>query len=193
MIGLLRFLPIVVAALLAAGTWWLADVQRRHFGEPKTTSPTNPDFIVDQARMSRLGTDGRAQTLVNADRVVHYLSDDRSVLEHPRVLQTQIDRPPVTITADAGESRNRLGEVVLTRNVHVTRAATPSSSALELRTERLVILPDEDRVTSDTEVNVKQAGSTVTGIGMSFNNSYRTLDVEHRVRATFAARKKAAS
>lgn len=191
--ALLRSVPMLLAALLAIGTWYLADLQRRSYVDPKASSPTTPDFIVEHARTARLAPDGSVQTLLSADQLVHYLSEDRSVLDRPRVIDTRGDQPPVTITAETGETRNRLEEIVLTRDVHVVRAAAPKAEALDVRTERLVLRPDDDRASSDVEVHVTQGTSTLTGVGMVLDNAHRTLQVTSRVRATFAPRKKDAS
>lgn len=188
--ALIRSLPITIALLLALGTWWLADQQRRAFEEPAAVSPTNPDFIIEHASMVRIGRQGAAETMISADRLVHYTQDDRSVLDNPRVLQTRHDEPPVTVTARTGESLNQAEVVKLTGDVRMTRAATAEMPPLDLRTERLTIRPDDDRAFTDAPVRIDQGSSVLLGDGMDFDNSFRTLQVRERVRATFQPRDK---
>ena len=189
--SLIRFLPLTIAALLALGTWWLADQQRRSYTEPTPTSPTNPDFIVEQANMARIGADGVAETLVSADRLVHYAQDDRSVLDNPRVLQTRPDQPPITVTARSGVSVRQAEEVQLMGDVHLTRAATPDAPSLDIRTERLTLRPDDAQAFTDAPVRIVQGDSVLTGVGMDFDNSFRTLEVRERVRAQFQPQSRA--
>ncbi|HEU4622879.1 MAG TPA: LPS export ABC transporter periplasmic protein LptC [Burkholderiaceae bacterium] len=187
---LVRYLPLTIAALLALGTWWLADQQRRSYEPPAAVSPANPDFIVEYANMSRIGMNGTAETLISSDRLVHYTQNDRSVLTNPRVLQTRTNEPPITITADSGVSLRQAEEVQLTGDVRMTRAATPETPPLEIRTERLTVRPDDDQAFTDAPVRIDQGHSVLTGDGMDFNNSYRTLEVRDRVRASFLPRAK---
>ncbi len=182
----LRYVPILIAALIALGTYWMAE-QARRVELQHQPSPLNPDFVVEGVRMSRMDAQGTVQTIVSATRMVHVPQSDRATLEQPRVLQSAPGKPPVTITADRGESINNAQVVDLDGHVVIERAPTQANPALIVRTERLQVLPDDDVAKTDRAVAIDYGKSTMAGTGMLFSNVDRSLIIEHQARGVIAA------
>jgi len=180
---LLRLLPVFVAGLLAIGTWWLAEDMRRSSETPVDNSPQNPDYIVGKLRMVRMGVDGRVLTFLTAERADHVPGTDVTTLTRPRMEQT--GDAPVHIEAERGLSYRQAEEVRLESAVRVTRDATPERAALQLDTEQLTVHPDADTASSDAAVTIRQGDSTLQGVGMDADNSFRTLKVHSDMRAVF--------
>jgi lipopolysaccharide export system protein LptC len=59
-----------------------------------------------------------------------------------------------------------------------------------LRGERLVALPDEDRVVSDDPVNITRDRDVFTANTMNFNSNTGEYVLQGRVRGTLAAKPK---
>ncbi len=182
----LRYVPILIAMLIALGTYWLAE-QARRVELQHAPSPSNPDFVVEGVRMSRMDAQGTVQTIVSATRMTHVPQSDRATLEQPRVLQNAPGKPPVTITADRGESRNNSEVVDLEGNVVIRRAATADAPMLTVRTDLLHLYPDEDTARTDRDVAIEYGRSTLVGTGMQFSNVDRTLLIQHKARGLIAA------
>ncbi|WP_085317968.1 LPS export ABC transporter periplasmic protein LptC [Derxia lacustris] len=186
----LRLLPVFVAAALALGTWWLAE-NLRNSGEPAVVnSPTHPDYEIGRLRAARMSPDGRVQTLLLAERADHVPGTDTLTLQQPRVEQT--GDAPVHIEAERGLSLRQGEEIQLERAVRVTRAASAGRAAMQLDTEQLTVRPDDDTGSSDSAVTIRQGDSTLSGLGMDANNSFRTLKVRNDMRAVFGPRRGAA-
>lgn len=182
---LARFLPVVFAALLAAGVYWLAEQARR--SEPaRPVSPRNPDIVVEGVRMSRMNAQGTVQTILNATRMTHVPQSDAASFEQPRILQNAPGRPAVTITAARAESRNNAETVDLAGDVVITREATATAPALVVRTPALQVRPDDETATTDREVEIVHGASTMQGLGLRFSNADRSLDIEHHARGVIA-------
>lgn len=183
--GLLRFLPVLLAALIALGTYWLAE-QARKSEALRPNSPLNPDFVIEGVRISRMNAEGTVQTIVNAVRMTHVPQSDMATLDQPRVLQNAPGKPPLTITADRGESRNDAEQVDLQGHVVITREATADAPTLVIRTELLHIRPDDDIAITDREVAIAYGQSTINGTGMQFSNVDRKLVIDTRARGVIA-------
>ncbi len=84
--------------------------------------------------MSALGS---RKYLLTAKRLTHYPDDDTTHFVEPVLVQFRPDGPTATTRADAGVMPGDGSEIVLTGNVHLTRAADGRSSGGEVATERL--------------------------------------------------------
>lgn len=184
--GISRFIPLLVAALLAVGTYWMAEFARLGAGPVKPNSPLNPDVVIEGVRMSRLNEQGTVQTLINAARLIHVPQSDVATLESPRILQSTAGRAPVTITADRAQSLQGGQEVLLESRVVLTREAAADQAALVIRTDRMAVRPDEELVTSDAPVKIEYGLSSMAGTGMRFSNLDRRLTIEHKAQGTIA-------
>ncbi|WP_028309863.1 LPS export ABC transporter periplasmic protein LptC [Derxia gummosa] len=188
---LLRLLPVFVAAILAAGTWWLAENLRRTETPPVVNSPSRPDYVIGGLRAARLSPEGRVETLLLAERAEHLPDSDTLRLSLPRVQQA--GEATVRIEAEQGLSIRQGEEIRLERAVRVTRDAAAGRAAMRLDTEQLTVRPDDDTASSDSAVTIRQGDSTLSGVGMDADNSFRTLKVHSDMRAVFGPKRGAAS
>ncbi len=67
--------------------------------------------------------------------------------------------------------------VVMTGNAHVHRQADSENQPLDVKSDVLIILPDEDVVYTDYPALVVHGNSTMNGKGMRYDNSTRQLQV----------------
>jgi lipopolysaccharide export system protein LptC len=183
---LMRFVPILVAAVLALATWWLAEQAKRGFLPQHPTSPTNPDFLVENVNITRIDPSGLAYTLVSAVRMTHQQQDDLSILEQPRVVQARPGAAMVHIEAEHGTSRNRNEVIDLTGKVSVVRDAAAGISGMVMTTEQLQLRPDDDTASSRVFVRIERNGSWTEGVGMDFRNAYRQIDIHSKARGSIA-------
>lgn len=198
-----RFTPVLLAALLAFTSWALVERTRLQRLDSLPASPLNPDFVIENLRLSKLDQSGAAQTLLSAQRMTHIPKTDTSTLEQPRLLNLRADRPPVAISAQRGESLRQSEEIRLFDDVVVTRETVSGLPGLSLRTSQIVVRPDDDTATSDAAFVLRRmlanpvnaaspavsdtASDTLSGTGFELNNSYRTLVVKQQARGTFLA------
>jgi lipopolysaccharide export system protein LptC len=181
---LMRFVPILVAALLAAATWWLAEEAKRNLSPQFPTSPTNPDFVVEGVSMTRVDTNGTAYTLVSAQRMTHQQQDDLALLTEPRVVQARPGAAVVHISASKGTSRNRNELIDLDGQVSIVRDAAPGIPGMTVLTTQLQLKPDEDVASSRAHVRIERDGAWIEGTGMEFRNAYRQIDVRSQARGS---------
>jgi len=67
--------------------------------------------------------------------------------------------------------------VVMTGNAHVHRQADDENLPLDVRSDVLIVLPDEDVVHTDYPALVVHGNSTMNGKGMRYDNNTRQLQV----------------
>ena len=62
-------------------------------------------------------------------------------------------------------------------NAHLYRFPTEEESQLDVKSEELIIYPQEDIITTDKPADVVQGKSRMKGRGMNYNNATRLLEV----------------
>lgn len=184
--GLLRYVPLIFMGAMVLGTWVMVEYARlQQFGTDKPSSPLNPDFVIDNVRLSRFNQTGELQILLTTTRMMHIPKTEATTLEQPRVLNLKKDAPPVSIAAQLGESFRQSEQINFYRDVVVLREGTIDTPGMVLRTEQLSVRPDDDLATSDADFFFERGADTLQGTGFELNNSFRTLVVKHRPRGVF--------
>ncbi len=154
-----------LGALLIAAAWtgWLA------LREPRVRTGTDaqpvaagvPDYIVENLTMTRLSTSGNLATQFVAPRLTHFPSDDRAVVEEPRVVSIGKDAASTQIASRTGQVLRGGEEIVLLGEVTIQRElpAVPGRPAPEpqrLSTTRLHVFPDSELVRTSEPVTLAQ-------------------------------------
>lgn len=131
------YLPLLLMLLLAALTWWLVRVTPTP-GTPRASeaSPQTPDYVLGGVELVRYRGDGSLMARVRASELRHYPVGDRMELDSAWLLA---DHPDGAMLAQS--ERAVLTEeghrVRLEGDVRLSRAATPTLAAFEMRTESM--------------------------------------------------------
>jgi len=122
---------------------------------------------------------------LSASKMVHYIDDNTTTLESPTFVR---DGPGVARVA-ARSSHGEVsadGEIVyLLGSVHVAEDGLGGQLPIELTTQYLKILPNEDRLSTDRPVTLRQGDSMVTANSMMANGKERTMQLNGRVKGIY--------
>ena len=181
----LAYVPMLLLAGLALLTYWL-DLRVQPGGRARGgESGRTPDYIVENFTATRMNADGTPRYAVAARRMLHYPDDNSAQLDYPELSHFDPQRAPVTIRADAGSLSANGEEALFSGNVLVRRQAFGQSPELTLATSRLQVIPNRDLARTDREVKLTSGNSTLTSVGLEFNNATRTLKLLSKVSGTF--------
>jgi len=178
--------PLLVVALLTALSFWLDAVVRADPAQERTKRH-DPDFIVDNFVASQTGPDGQPRHLLRAARMSHFLDDDTTHLDHPRLVHYTDKRLEVSAIADRAQLSSDGEEVRMSGNVQLTRAAVAGRSELVLFTESLTVTPNTGFARTDRPVVIRDAASRTDAIGLEFDYNTRRLELLRDVRTTWQA------
>jgi lipopolysaccharide export system protein LptC len=178
--------PVFVVAMLTALSFWLDAVVGTATPQEKQLRH-DPDFIVDNFVANQTGIDGRLKHTLHATRMSHFLDDDTTHLENPRLVHYTEKRLEVTATSDRAQLSSD-GEVIqLSGNVRLTRAAVGNQTELVLLTERMVVTPDKGFARTDQPVVIRNGTSRTDAVGLEFDYNTRQLELLSEVRTTWQA------
>jgi len=176
--------PIFVVALLTGLSFWL-DAVVSSAPPPDRASRHDPDFIVDNFVSTQSGPDGLLRHRLDARRMSHFLDDDSTLLEQPKLTHYTEKRLEVKATSDTALMSSDGEVITMTGNVRLTRAASADQSELVMRTSTLEVTPDKGFARTDQPVVIQNATSRTDAVGLEFDYNTRQLELLRDVRTSW--------
>ncbi|WP_228535831.1 LPS export ABC transporter periplasmic protein LptC [Noviherbaspirillum malthae] len=186
-----RLVAIIAPLIaLALGSFWLFEVLRRA-GDEAMPPPERkePDFYVENFSYVKIGKTGKAQYHFSGAKMTHNPQDDSYDIVLPVInsVGKESGRGPMVVRAERGTVNNDNSQIHLYENVQLDRPATANAQAMHVRSEYMLVLPDDDVVKTDKPVKISVGQSVLTGTGMVANNATRELQLSNNVHGTYQA------
>ena len=176
-----RFPALIALFLLTAlvlGTWWAADyAQRAVQVDPPRRVTHEMDSWARDFVMLRTDPNGKPINRIEGTYVEHFPDDDSYHVTSPRAIG-QKEGNPITV----GTSKTAIIEaggdrIVMNGDAHVHRQPDARNDPLDVRSQQLIILPDDDVVYTELPAQVLKGNSRMNGTGMHYDNKTRQLRV----------------
>jgi lipopolysaccharide export system protein LptC len=185
--ALSSYLPLLLMALLALATWWLAKHAPRAPGAPtQRTVSAEPDYTMNEFALERFAADGRLKIRIEGARMRHYPDTDR----------IEIDDVEIHAYAEDGRvsharARRALGngdgsEIQLLGGAEVSSPGAEGGDVV-IRGEFLHAFTVLERVRSHLPVMVRQGASEMTAAGLEYDHATGRLELKGPLRAELAA------
>jgi lipopolysaccharide export system protein LptC len=184
MLSTTRLFPLGVMLALALLTFWLERTVREE-DAPTALRRHDPDYFVINFTTTTYSGEGAVESVMSAERMVHYPDDDSTELFAPRVLQAKPHEPRFSVRAERGQLSRDGDEIFLYGDVLLVRDASPERPEARMSSEFLHVLRDRSLVRTDREVKIVEGGVSLTGRGMEYNNASRELLLRDDVVARF--------
>ncbi len=180
------FFPLGLAILLALITFWINLAVEQQGPKIDGSNRHDPDYTMNNFVNTQTDETGKLRYVLAATEMVHYPDDDSTVLQRPRFTQYTTNKPYTQIEALRGYVSSNGEEVELVDNVKVVRQAFEGKGEMQVLTEKLIILPNQDLVKTDSPVAIKQAPKTViTATGMIYDKKTQTVKLLHKVKVHY--------
>jgi lipopolysaccharide export system protein LptC len=180
------FFPLVLAIALAVITFWINLTVEQQGPKIDGSNRHDPDYKMNNFVNTQTDATGKLRYVLAAAEMVHYPDDDSTVLQRPRFTQFTANKPYTQIEGLRAYISSNGEEVELVDNVKVVRQAFEGKGEMQVLTEKLLILPNQDLVKTDSPVVITQAPKTViTATGMVFDKKKQTVTLNKRVKAHY--------
>lgn len=181
------YLPLIVMALLASASWWLVRSVPTLM-EPATQKPVRqePDYRLANFSTKTFDARGRLTREISGDTAQHYPATEEMHISQVRIFAANDQGSTMNARGQQGIATDDGKKVTLTGDAMAIRHAFNTSPRIELRSDRLVALPEEDRVVSDDPVRIVRDRDVFTAARMDFNSQTGFYDLRGRVRGTLA-------
>ena len=182
------YLPLLMMAVLALGTWWLVRNAPSVEQPREAVAPRHePDYEMTNFIVQRFAKDGTLQTQIEGDRLRHFPDTDTLEIEHARLRAVGSDGVVTLASANRALANGDGSEVQLLGDARVVRPAHDNEEQIEFSGEFLHAFRNVERVRSHLPVVVTQGESVVHAEGMEYDNLARVVELRGRSRATFVS------
>ena len=179
-----RLFPLGLMLALALLTFYLERTVREE-DSPSAARRHDPDYLISRFHTTTYNRDGAVESVMSAERMLHYPDDDTTELVEPRVVQTKPQQPRYSVRAERGQLSRDGDEIFLYGSVLLVRDASAGRPEARMTTEFLHILRDRGLVRTDREVKIVEGVNSLFGRGMEYNNESRELLLRSDVQAVF--------
>lgn len=178
---------LILTAALALGSFWLLEVVRKSGSqEQPDVDRSQPDYYVEKFQFVRISqTDDQAQYSISGQRMTHFPADDSHKVEAPVVKSLSQQRPPMRASSKTAIVDRINGKIHMYDDVYIDRSADAENERLQLRSEYLQLLMDEDTMQTDKPVVITSGQSILKGTGMIANNATGELKLSGNVHVTY--------
>lgn len=191
------YLPIILMAVLALGTYWLVRTTPV-FPEPAgIQAPRHePDYFMRRFAVKTFDADGRLKSEVFGAEARHFPDTDTLEIDQPRIRSYNASGHLTVATARRalsnadGSEVQLFGDAVVVRDAAVDKSGQPVPS-FEFRSEFLHAFMNTERIKSHLPVVMTRGGDRFAADAMDYDNLERVMDLHGRVRTLLAPRKSA--
>lgn len=180
------FFPLILAGLLAIITYWVSQSVEQQSPRINGSNRHDPDYTMNNFVTTRTDKTGQLRYVLAATEMVHYPDDDSTVLQRPRFTQFTTNKPYTQIQSLRGYVSSDGEAIELVDNVKVVRQAWDEKGEMQVLTEKLVILPNQEIAKTNSPVVIKQAPKTVIhATGMVYDKKNQTVRLLKRVKVHY--------
>ncbi len=185
------FVVLLAGVGFAVGSFWLLTVMQSTEADMQAAALRNePDYIVEKFSFVRMSEAGQPHYIFSGSKLTHRPVDDISDVVTPRLQAINPGQPVMTMSANNARISNADNTVHLQGDVAVDRPSAAGARNMSLRTDALMIYPDEDRMETDQTVTMDLGSTTVQGKGLQVNNATQQMRLPERSKMTFAPNSK---
>lgn len=178
------YLPVVLMAMLAMGTWWLV----RHAPKPlqvqtESALTDDPDYVMERFSVHQFDGSGRMTNVMTGTQARHLPKSDILEVDDVRTRSIAQDGVVTVASAQRGISNSDSSEVQLVGDAEVLRTSPQNpSQPMRVTGEFLHAWTNEERVQSHLPVVLNRGKDQFTGDSMSYDNISQTTELNGRVK-----------
>ncbi len=185
------YLPLIMMAVLAAGTWWLVrNAPSVEAGRAVEAPRHEADYVMTRFVVQRFAADGMLRTQIEGEALRHYPDNDTLEIDDARIRAIGEGGAVTLASAKHALSNGDGSEVQLLGDARILRPAMGKQEAVEFRGEFLQAFRNVEQVRSHLPVVVTQGASVVRADGMEYDNLARVVELKGHSSATFAPPKR---
>ena len=179
------YLPLIVLALLASGSWWLVR-SISPLNSPEANKPVrqDPDYRLSDFSVKSFNATGQMTHEVTGKSAQHFPATQDLRIEDIRIFVQNDNGARMNAQAQQGMASDDGAKVTLLGQAQAIQHSQKNRPPIELRGERLVALPDENRIESTDPIQITRGRDVMTALTLNFNSNSGEYVLQGRVRST---------
>ena len=188
------YLPAILMAVFALGSWWLVRSLPSFFNE--TAAPSvrrEPDYFLQNFSVKSFDSQGRLMRELSGEHAQHFPDTDTLDIQKVQLRGHSQEGQHVNAVADQALAKGDGTQVTLVGNVHISQPASTSANGLraatEMRSQEIKAFVKEERLVSEVPVEVRRGQDLFTAEKMQMNSKTGEYELSGRVRGLVQAAK----
>jgi lipopolysaccharide export system protein LptC len=183
---LATYLPLLLMALLALGSWWLVKniplaPKAREVAPPRS----EPDYTMHGFTIERFEPAGRLKLRMSGTVMRHFPDTDRIEVEQLRFEAFAPDGRVTRGHARRGLSNGDGSEIVLEGGAQISQP-DHHGQPIKLSSERLRLFTVSERISTDQPVLIERTGQRARAMGMEYDHGRGLLNWHGPARSVMA-------
>lgn len=188
------YLPVILMALMALGSWWLVRSTPTFTPAPSAEQVRHEaDYFMRNFSIRSFDARGRRKNELSGEYAQHFPDTDTVEITNVRLQAYSELGGVTTATAERGISNADGSEVQLFGNAHVTRAPTAGQAPRpvplsEFRSEFLHVYTNAERMKTHKPVLLVRGSDRFMADAMEYDNVSQTVSLRGHVRGEIKGR-----
>ncbi|ALK90647.1 LPS export ABC transporter periplasmic protein LptC [Limnohabitans sp. 103DPR2] len=181
------YLPAVLMALFALGSWWLVRSLPSLLAEPKAKQVRHePDYFLSGFSVKSFDSTGRLTRELSGDRAQHFPDIDTLDISQVQMRGQNQEGKRVIARSDRAIAKGDGSLVTFIGNVQFTQPASMKAdkpqAAIELRSQEIQAFVKEERLVSHVPVEIRRGQDVFTAERMAMNSKTGEYELSGKVR-----------
>ena len=181
------YLPLILFAFLALGSWWLVRSM------PELLPPgidkqlrQDPDYRLVQFTVKSFDSSGHMTREVSGQSATHYPATKALHIEDVRIFFENDVGTRLNAQAQKGISLEAEQQVILSGNAVAVRTADAQGPRMTLQGEALTVLLEEERLISSLPIRITRGRDVFTAQTMNLDTRGGQYELKGRVKSVLA-------
>jgi len=184
---LVIYLPAILMAVFALGSWWLVRSLPSFFNEAAAPSVRHePDYFLKNFSVKSFDGNGRLLRELNGDQAHHFPDTDTLDIQKVQMQGHSKEGQQVTALADKALAKGDGTQVTFLGNVQITQPGAKSANgtqlATEMRSQEIKAFVKEERLVSDVPIEIRRGQNIFTAEKMLMNSKTGKYELNGKVR-----------
>jgi lipopolysaccharide export system protein LptC len=192
--SLVLYLPGLVMAIFALGSWWLVRSLPTLLNDAPTKAVRQePDYYLNQFSVQSFNSSGRLIKEISGKRAQHFPDSDTLEISDVVLQGVNPNGKRFNARADRALAKGDGSEMTLMGDVLLTQHASSKNNGLspiELRSQKLNTMTKEERLFSNVPVEIRRGQDVFTANSMRLNSQTGEYELTGKVRGVIQAAKR---
>lgn len=182
------YVPLLLALVLALTTFWLVRSMPK-IRQPEPELPADvPDYYLHDFQLRRYGAQGNLQDELTGQYGEHLPVPDTIHIQQATMRAANPQGSSTQGRAKRAVAGRQSQDIELFDQVHVVHQPAPAANGqvsppITFESDYLKSTDRQEHISTNRPVTITRNGNVITGSGMTYTNSSRTVEIAGRAKA----------
>ena len=184
--SLALYLPGLIMAIFALGSWWLVRSLPTLLNDAPTKAVRQePDYYLKSFSVKSFDNQGRLLRELSGDQAQHFPDTDTLDIRNVQLRGQSLEGQRVNASADRALAKGDGSLITLSGNVQITQIPNTAKGlqpTTEMRSQEIKAYLDEERLVSDVPIEIRRGSDAFSAQAMKMNSKTGDYELSGKVR-----------